>query len=57
MTFEARSRAVTMARLYGRSGCTFKRIDAHFGEGLERLRQLVRLAGYRGRRGSLHFAK
>jgi hypothetical protein len=48
MTFEARGRAVTMARLYGRCGWTLKRIGNHFGVGLERVRQLVRLAGYRG---------
>jgi hypothetical protein len=51
MTFEARWRAVTMARLYGRCGWTFKRIAAHFGVGPERARQLVRLTGYRGNRG------
>jgi hypothetical protein len=41
MTFEARGRAVTMARLYGRCGWTLKRIGNHFGVGLERVRQLV----------------
>jgi hypothetical protein len=48
MTFDARWRAVTMARLYGRCGWTFKRIGEHFGVGPERARQLVRLAGYKG---------
>jgi hypothetical protein len=42
---------VTMARLYGRCGWTFKRIGAHFDVGPERVRQLVRLTGYRGGRG------
>jgi hypothetical protein len=45
MAFEARWRAVTMARLYGRCGWTFRRIGAHFDVGPERVRQLVRLAG------------
>jgi hypothetical protein len=51
MTFEARWRAVTMARLYARCGWTFQRISAHFDVGPERVRQLVRLTGYRGKRG------
>jgi hypothetical protein len=51
MTFEARWRAVTMARLYSRCGWTFQRIGAHFGVGQERARQLVRLTSYRGERG------
>jgi hypothetical protein len=50
MTFEARWRAVTMARLYSRCGWTYKQIGSHFGVGLERARQLVRLTGYRGKR-------
>ena len=50
MTFEARWRAVTMARLHGRCGWTFRRIGEHFGVGMERARQLVRVAGYRGKR-------
>jgi hypothetical protein len=51
MTFEARWRAVTMARLYSRSGWTFKRIWAYFDVGPERVRQLVRVTGYRAGRG------
>jgi hypothetical protein len=51
MTFEARWRAVTMARLYSRCGWTYKRIGGHFGVRPERVRQLVRLTGYRGKRG------
>lgn len=50
MTFEARWRAVTMARLYGRCDWTLRRIAAHFGAGPERVRQLVRVTGYRGGR-------
>ena len=51
MTFEACWRAVTMARLYSRCGWTNKRISGHFGVGPERVRQLVSLTGYWGKRG------
>jgi hypothetical protein len=51
MMFDARWRAMTMARLYSRCGWTFQRIGAHFGVGPDWVRQLVRVTGYRGGRG------
>ena len=52
MTFEAYWRAVTMASLYGQCSWTYARIGEHFDLGPERVRQLVRLAGYKGGRGT-----